>query len=106
MFSEIFDNSIKGKNVWGSETICELHREIYDLLVIGLYKTNPKLLKLIVPILERAYICGIKMNRKMIDNKCEIKGWERHLDKNEVIRIRAARRHLVEELERIKKIGN
>jgi hypothetical protein len=105
MFSEIFDNSIKGQNVWGRETICELHREIYDLLVVGLYKSNPELLKLIVPILERAYTCGIKMNGKMVQHRCQIEGWEDHLDKAEVIRIRQVRKHLIKELERIHEVN-
>lgn len=106
MFSEIFDKSIKGQNIWSKETICELHREIYDVLVVGLHKTNPKLLRAIIPILERAYVCGIKMNRKMVEKKCEMKGWEEHLNKEQVIQIRRLRKHLVKELERIKAIGN
>jgi hypothetical protein len=104
MISKIFDNVEKGKRVWEKETICELHREIYDLLVIGLCATNPILLRRIIPILERAYICGIKMNRKMVDKKCQMQGWEKHIDKKEVIRIRLLRKKLVAELERIKKI--
>lgn len=104
MFSKIFDESYKGQAIWGKETICELHRELYDLLVVGLYQTNLPLLGKIIPILERAYTCGIKMNRKMVENKCQIQGWEKYVDKQEVIRLRKARRHLVKELERIRKI--
>jgi len=106
MFSEIFDQYHKGTQVWGNETICELHREIYDLLVLGLHNTNAELLNKIIPILERAYICGIKMNRKMIESKCAIVGWEKHLNKNDVDRIRRLRKSLVEELERIRDCSN
>jgi hypothetical protein len=106
VLSRIFDNSHKGRNVWSKETICELHREIYDLLVLGLHKSNPALLAKLIPILERAYVCGIKMNRKMVEAKCQIKGWEEHLDKDEVIRLRILRRELTKELERIRETRN
>jgi len=102
MFSKIFDNTNKGKNVWEKQTICELHREIYDLLVLGLYKDNLPLLKKVVPILERAYVMGIKMNRKMIESKCQIVGWEKHYKPNEVKHLRELRKHLVSELERVR----
>lgn len=106
MFSKIFDESYKGKTIWVNETICELHRGIYDMLVLGLAGSNPKLLKKIIPLLEKAYVAGMKMNRKMIENKCAIKGWEEHHDKAEVIRLRGLRKSLIKELERIRDLRN
>lgn len=102
MFSKIFDDTNKGKDMWDKETICELHRELYDLTVLGLYESNRPLLKMIVKILERAYVMGIKMNRKMIDSKCQIIGWEKHYNPQEVKRIRNLRKNLVSELERVR----
>ena len=106
MFSKIFDEAEKGARLWGKETICELHRQIYDLLVVNLYNKNPKLLKQLIPILEKAYVCGIKMNRKMLEHKCSIRGWEEHVDEASVIKLRLLRKHLVEELERIRDCRN
>jgi len=83
MFSRVFENK-KGHRVWENETICELHRQIYDLLVIGEYDK-------IVPVLEKAYKCGIKMTQKLVDYKCSLPDWEEHISKEEVRRIRKLR---------------
>jgi hypothetical protein len=77
-FSDIFD-SPKGKGFADLRTICELHREIYDILVLELHEENPKLLKKVVPILEDCYIIGVKMNRKLCEYKLHKMGiniWE------------------------------
>jgi hypothetical protein len=104
MFSVVFDNHkglIIGQARAGEETICELHREIYDLLVLCLAEKHCDTLLKIIPILERAYICGIKMNKKMVDNKCKMTDWSKHTDKQEAVRLRILRRNLVRELERV-----
>jgi hypothetical protein len=107
VFSEILDSK-KGQNIGqsvnGEETICELHREIYDLLVLNLAIQNPELLEKIVHILERAYICGVKMDKKMVENKCKFTSWSEHPDKEEAVRLRKLRCYLIMELDRIKRI--
>lgn len=99
MLSKIFDTG-KGRHIWPERTICEVHREIYDLLVAGLWTTNQQLLYKIIPLLEEAYIDGIKMTKKLVDNKCSFPDWEKNLPSEEVIRLRKLRIHLTEELNR------
>jgi len=100
MYSKIF-NTRKGKRVWENETICELHRQIYDNLFVNLCVANPSLLDKITPILERAYICGIKMTQKLLDNKCALPEWEKHVSPEEVKRLRQLRIELSEKLNEI-----
>jgi hypothetical protein len=68
-FSKIFQDKIRYKEPHTNRTICELHRELYDLYVINLYKKNPVLMKKMILILENAYIHGVKMNRKLCKYK-------------------------------------
>ncbi len=94
MISKLFDQTNKGKKVNSLRTICEVHREIYDLLIIHL-QNNPKALVLIVPKLEEVYLMGIKMNLKMIERKCEVKDWAQHHTQKEAAALRKERIRLV-----------
>jgi len=83
MYSKVFDNK-KGKRIWINDTICEIHKRIYDLLVIGEYDK-------ILPLLEKAYEYGIKMTKKLVEYKCSLPNWEENISREEVRRIRRLR---------------
>lgn len=83
MYSRVFDNK-KGKRIWIENTICEIHKQIYDLLVIGEYEK-------IIPLLEKAYECGIKMTKKLVEYRCSLPDWEEHTSREEIRRIRKLR---------------
>lgn len=70
ILSELFESE-KGAYVYGKRTICEVHRNIFDKLVIGLAESAPALLHDLVPLLEEAYLMGIKMNAKLVQHKDE-----------------------------------
>jgi hypothetical protein len=72
--SEIFD-SPKGEHVYNKRTICEVHRELYDVCVINLIDDNPQLLSKLIKLLEEAFMMGVKMNLKLIENKCGNDEW-------------------------------
>jgi len=55
--------SIKDKRVSPIRTICEVHREIYDILESN--DINPKLKKVLIEKLETAYQMGKKMDAKL-----------------------------------------
>jgi hypothetical protein len=99
LYSEVF-NTGKGQHVWKDETICELHRQIYDLIFVNLCVTNPKLLDRITPVLEKAYLCGVKMTKKLVEHKLSLPEWEEHASKEEVQRLRQLRIELAETLEK------
>ena len=67
-FSKIFEG--KGsKPPHHNRTICELHRELYDLCVIGLHEKDPDLMMQMIKVLEDAFIMGVKMNKKLCKYK-------------------------------------
>lgn len=63
------DKTRKGKQVYPGVTICEKHREIYDVLVIELAVTRPDVIEKIVPLLESAFLMGVKLNKKLVEHK-------------------------------------
>jgi hypothetical protein len=68
-FSKIFDSQKGNKKIHKNRTICELHRELYDLCVLGLHEDNPELMHQIIGVLEDAFIMGVKMNKKLCKYK-------------------------------------
>ena len=72
MKSDIFD-SYKGKIYYHKRTICEVHRQIYDVIVLelGENKVACKLVKL----LEEAFVLGVKMNDKLIEYHGRQEDW-------------------------------
>ena len=68
-FSEIFSSGKGAVNLHTNRTICELHRELYDLCVIGLHNKDRKLMFKMIKVLEDAFIMGVKMNRKLCKHK-------------------------------------
>ncbi len=103
-FSEIFDSEKGAKPPHHNRTICELHRELYDLCVLGLHEKDPELMKHMIKVLEDAFIMGVKMNRKLVKNKLGSSSkWKekeyrnKDVDKKKI----AKRRREREELERM-----
>lgn len=64
-FSEIFNAHKGAKEPHSNRTICELHRELYDLCVMNLYKKNTELMKNMITLLEKSFIVGVEMNREL-----------------------------------------
>lgn len=92
MYSKIFDNR-KGKHIWPQRTICEVHREIYDLLVVGKHDA-------ILEKLEEAYVMGIKLCRKLTEYKCELPEWKNN-DSQESRDLRELRIQLTKDVDEI-----
>jgi len=67
--------SIKDKRVSHLRTICEVHREIHDIL-IETPNLDDKLVNQIIDLLEEAYRMGKKMNYKLRQYKNNYdEGW-------------------------------
>lgn len=95
MFSKLMDSK-KGRLVVRKHTICEVHRKIYDILVIELATTRPDVLKRIVPLLEEAFILGTRMNKKMAENKLNmLLTWPDH-NYEDAIELRTERVRLIQ----------
>jgi hypothetical protein len=56
------------KENWGRAHICEFHRRIYDELILS---GNNELATKIIPLLEEAYLLGIRMQNKLVKYKLE-----------------------------------
>jgi len=69
MFSKLMDKTRKGRGACPKRTICEVHRDIYDILVIELATTRPEVIAKIVPLLEEAFIMGVKLNKALVEHK-------------------------------------
>ena len=68
MESVIFDSE-KGRQVCTRLTICEIHRRIYDQVVIAL--DGHELLEQITKDLETAFTMGVKMNDRLVKYRIE-----------------------------------
>jgi hypothetical protein len=104
-FSELFDSQ-KGRTVHTNRTICELHRELYDLCVMGLHDKDPELMKQMIKVLEDAFIMGVKMNKKLCKYKLGTSSkWDKKeyrnedVSRDEIIERRKKRKKLVQILE-------
>ena len=111
-FSKLFDSQ-KGETVHTNRTICELHRELYDLCVVGLHDKDPELLKHMVKVLEDAFIMGVKMNKKLCKYKLGTSSkWNekeyrnKEVSRDEIIKRRDERKRLAKMLDENKKILN
>lgn len=67
IFSKIF-NTHKGRMSQTNETICEVHQQIYDILVLEL-QDRPELLKKLIPLIEVAFSQGISIVHRLIRYK-------------------------------------
>jgi len=75
MRSEVFE-SRKGRHIWPQRTICEVHRELYDRLRLGVDKRDWALIEHMLPQLEEAYLLGIKMTKAMVEKKLSLPEWQ------------------------------
>ncbi len=96
--SKILD-STKGTGVATKRTICEVHRNIYDIIVLEILESNPKLAKNLSDLLEEAFVMGIKMAKKLKKYKYNI---GEDLDFNEKEPARLLRERRVELLDKMK----
>lgn len=69
MFSRLMDETRKGTQVYHKRTHCEVIRELYDVLVIELAESRPDVIHKIVPLLEEAFIMGVKLNKALVEHK-------------------------------------
>jgi len=92
--SEIFD-SPKGRHIWPQRTICEVHRQLYDVCVTQLSDEQQGQF---VPLLEEAYLMGITLVRELIDRKLALPEWEKN-NVAEARRLRQARIEMEKTLE-------
>ena len=83
----------KGRQVSDVETICELHRQLYDGLMLG--KPADEL----GVILEKAYLVGIKLVLYLVQHKLDEPEYKSHPDKPEAIRLRMLRTQLAEQMQ-------
>jgi len=79
IFSEIFQTH-KGKYSQKKLTICEIHQQIYDIIVLN-FQDKPEVLKKLIPLLETAFSQGISIVHKLIEYKLT----NRDLIKNNVL---------------------
>ena len=103
-FSELFDSQ-KGEIVHHNRTICELHRELYDLCVVGLSGKDTELMSKMIKVLEDAFIMGVKMNRKLCEHKLgssskwnEEEFRNKEISRKEAIKRRKRRKKLIKML--------
>ena len=94
MKSKIFDTA-KGIHIMQKRTICEVHREMYDCLVLEKYDR-------LLSLLEEAFVMGIKITNKLVENKLSLPEWEDNLS-DEAAELRLARAQLTENLKDILK---
>jgi len=69
MFSRLMDATSKGRHTYPLRTICEVHRELWDRLVIELAQIRPDVIRTIVPLIEEAYVMGVKLNKALVEQK-------------------------------------
>jgi len=97
VISPMFED-YKGIMLYPDRTICEVHKEIYDILVL-IGQDNPKLLELVLPLLEEAYEMGVKLCLKLTEYKCDL-SWEENSDETRALRVlRLLLNHKKKELE-------
>lgn len=99
MTSKVFSTR-KGRHPWPQRTICEVHRQMYDRLCLGVAKKDWALIEAMLPLLEEVYVMGIKMTRKLTEYKLDLPEWQTN-DDPEVARLRKLRVELTETLDAI-----
>jgi len=67
--------SHKGRRVDGELTICEKHRQLADLLITELGGECPQKLEQIMPLLNSAYLDGIRLVDSLIARKLSLPRW-------------------------------
>jgi len=92
--------SVKDKNVSAIRTICEVHRDIHDILMDA--EISPKLANRLIRLLEEAYHMGKKMDSKLRQYKNNYDdGWWK-LEKDKILKEKLKRRKSKASLSAIK----
>ncbi len=97
---EILEQS-KGWRTDGQNTVCEKHRKLRDLLLIHL-SDRPEALAVILPVLNGAYLDGIKLVKALIDRKLALPDWEKN-NVGEALALRQEAKRLEKELSEAKR---
>ncbi len=79
------NKSTKTTRTCAKRTICEVHRQMYDLLILD--PADPKIIEL----LSEAFELGVVLVKKLVEYKCSLPHWEKNLDEIEIRRIRKLR---------------
>lgn len=97
--SEFFESDFKRLHIYPKETICEVHKQIYDLLVLNC-QGDPEFLKEVLGKLEVVYLMGMKLCKKLIDYKCALPEWKDNDDEyiQNLRRIRVRLSHTIKEV--------
>jgi len=104
--SKVIENYEKGKgsHVYDKFTICEMHRQMYDIVMLaGEFENKERLVEL----LEKAFLMGIKLVDKLAEYKLQYKFLspsEKMTDAEEAVRLRQLRVNLQKEKDRA--VGN
>lgn len=100
--------SVKDKNVSALRTICEVHRDIHDILMDE--SISPELANKLIDLLEEAYHMGKKMDSKLrqYKNNYDDGWWKLERDKilREKLRRRGAKKQTVKGIKAKVKKGN
>ena len=94
--SRIFE-SHKGEQNCERLTICEIHRRIFDKVIIAL-KDDPKSMMPIVRDLETAFLLGIKMNVRLCERRLDSidELYQIAPDRRQSVELRAERKRLTD----------
>lgn len=89
---------VKGKVVCGKLTICEVHRQLYDLIVIHMDDSCEQKTEML-HLLDKAFNMGVRLVKKLVDRKIELLEWEKNENVEEVQRLRDLRIYLQDKKE-------
>lgn len=79
----------KGERVCSKRTICEVHRQIYDVLITQ--TDDKKLQDTIIPLLEEAFDMGVRLVDKLVAHNISLLNWEKIEDRGALKELRALR---------------
>lgn len=82
------EESTKLQRVCSKRTICEVHRQIKDLVFFDGDK------KEILALVDEAFEMGVAMTKKLVEYKCSLPDWKKNTNKEEIARIRKLRLEL------------
>lgn len=104
MGSKVIEQYNKGRHVYDKFTICEMHRQMYDIVMLTEDFENKERL---IELLEKAFLMGIKLVDKLAEYKLQyrfLSPSEKMTDTKEAERIRQLRINLQKEKDRA--VGN
>lgn len=89
-------DSEKGTAISPKMTICEVHRQIWDKVVLAL-ADNPNAIKDIKPLMNQAMVLGMRLVQILIEHKLDLPDWERN-NPEEASKLRLERIRITEEI--------